>query len=337
MTETRLRTWTHATGYTLAAIFMAALGLQNLRYGFYPAFYLALVATTVLVAGFAYTIVCRRQQLSAPGHIVILLVLNGALALAMLGLDTPGVAHWAMPVVVLNLLILPLKRAVTISGLLLAAAIIPGWLNEPSVPTLNMTAGALVLLIVTGAYVWHYDHMAQSAKDLALTDPVTGANNARFLEENLSKEISRAIATDHPLSVISLKLEHTDEIEALYGSSGLQTLLRNVTARLFDIIRAGDSLYGGNGQDQGDATFYLVLPFTPEEGVRVIAERIRRIVSEHEWPEVGKIAVSLGCTTRSSTDTEAGQLLERARQAMNEAREHDADTVWFISGETVQA
>ncbi|MDR9425841.1 MAG: GGDEF domain-containing protein, partial [Marinobacter sp.] len=46
MTETRLRTWTHATGYTLAAVFIAALAQQNLRYGFYTLFYLALAMTT---------------------------------------------------------------------------------------------------------------------------------------------------------------------------------------------------------------------------------------------------------------------------------------------------
>ena len=31
MTETRLRTWTHTFGYGLAALFTAALALQNLR------------------------------------------------------------------------------------------------------------------------------------------------------------------------------------------------------------------------------------------------------------------------------------------------------------------
>ncbi|NWO08104.1 MAG: GGDEF domain-containing protein [Alteromonadaceae bacterium] len=336
MTETRLRTWTHATSYGLAAIFTAALGLQNLRYGFYPAFYLAMFMATLLGAGLAYTVICRRQQLSAPGHLVVLLILNAALVLGMLTLQTPGLSHWAMPLALLNLLVLPVRKGLALSALLVATAVIPGLLQSPSVPTLNMAAGSLVLLATTGMYVWHYDHMAQSARDLALTDPVTGANNARFLDENLDKEISRAIATGHPLSVISLNLEHTDEIRALHGTGGLQALRRNVTSQLFDIIRAGDSLYGADEHDNEEATFFLVLPFTPEEGVRVIAERIRRNLSEHDWPNVGKIAVSLGCTTRSSEDTRGVQLRDRARQAMNEARDRGADTVWFLPGDAAR-
>lgn len=332
MTETRLRTWTHATGYTLAAIFIAALALQNLRYGFYTLFYLALAMTTVLVAGLAYTIICRRHQLSAPGHLIILALLNGGLVVTALAVEAPGISHWAMPLLVLNLLILPLKRGLILSVGLLLPIITLAWLDRPPIEALNVSGGLLLLLTITGLYVWHYDHMAQSAKDLALTDPVTGAHNPRFLDETLHKEISRAIATGHPLSVISLDLEHSEDIRALHGTRGLQTLLRQMTGQLFEIIRAGDSLYSSD-----DAVFFLILPFTPEEGVRVIAERIRRIISEREWPEVGKIAVSLGCTTRGNGDTSAEQLRLRAVEAMNEARQRGADSAWFIPGEPVNA
>ncbi len=332
MTETRLRTWTHATGYTLTAAFIAALALQNLRYGFYTLFYLALAMATVLVAGLVYTIVCRRQQLSAPGHMVILALLNGGLVATAITVDTPGISHWAMPLLVLNLLILPLKRGLILSSALLIPVILMAWLNNPVVEALNVSGGLLLLLAITALYVWHYDHMAQSAKDLALTDPVTGAHNPRFLDETLHQEIRRAIATGHPLSVISLDLEHAEEIRALHGTRGLQTLLRNMTGQLFEIIRAGDSLYSSD-----DAAFFLILPFTPEEGVRVIAERIRRIVSERDWPEVGKIAVSLGCTTRGNDDTSAEQLRLRAVEAMNEARRRGADSAWFVPGEPANA
>ena len=38
MTETRLRTWTHAFGYGIACLFIFTLAIQNLRYGFYELF-----------------------------------------------------------------------------------------------------------------------------------------------------------------------------------------------------------------------------------------------------------------------------------------------------------
>ena len=219
-----------------------------------------------------------------------------------------------------------------LSVALVVPAIAVAWVHSTAADALFTSTGLVLLLSITALYVWHYDHMAQSAKDLALTDPVTGAQNARFLDENLQKEISRSMATGHPLSVICLSLDHAREIQKLHGTTGLQTLLKNMTRELFSIIRAGDSLYSTS-----DSEFFLILPFTPEEGLRVIAERIRRIISEYDWPEVGIVSISLGCTTRTEMDTDAGSLRNRAVMAMTEARQRNADTAWFSHGEAARA
>ncbi|AMQ90036.1 MULTISPECIES: GGDEF domain-containing protein [Marinobacter] len=330
MTETRLRTWTHSFGYGLAALFIFSLALQNLRYGFYELFYLALAMTCLLLAGLIYTFVCRRQQLSAPGHLLILAGLNAGLVAAILVLDSPGVTHWAMPLLILNLLVLPLRQGLSLSALLLVPVIGAVWFGNSAAYALMTSMGLILTLAVGALYIWHYDHIAQSAEDLAITDPVTGAHNSRFLDETLQKEISRAIATGHPLSVINLSFDYTDEIRDLHGKAGLQNLFKSVTEHLFGVIRAGDSLYTLN-----DSEFFLILPFTPEEGVRVIAERIRRSIGEREWSGIGRLSVSLGCTTRGNGDTSTVSLRNRANQAMHQARQRGMDSAWFSPGESV--
>lgn len=331
MIETRIRTWSHSAAYSLTAIVIFLLALQNLRYGFYQLFYLALAMTALLLAGLAYTFICRRHQLSAPGHLIILAGLNSGLVAAVLTMNAPGISHWAMPLLILNLLILPLRQGMTLSALLLIPVITVIWLDNSAADALITSTGLIILLTITALYVWHYDHMTQSVQDLAITDTVTGAHNARFLDETLQKEISRAIATGHPLSVISMGLDDSQQISDLHGKPGLQTLLRSITAQLYETIRAGDSLYSTD-----DSEFFLILPFTPEEGVRVSAERIRRIISERDWPQVGKISVSLGCTSRGNADTSTDLLRERAIQARHEARKHGADSAWFSPGEPVK-
>ena len=332
MTETRLRTWSHSAAYSLTAIVLSVLALQNLRYGFYQLFYLALAMTALLLAGLIYTYICRRHQLSAPGHLIILAGLNSGLVAAVLTMHAPGISHWAMPLLVLNLLILPLRQGLALSALLLVPVIARIWATNPAADAVITSAGLLLLASVTALYVWHYDHMAQSAQDLAITDMVTGAHNARFLDETLQKEISRAIATGHPLSVISLSLDHSGQIRDLHGKGGLNRLLNRMTRQLFETIRAGDTLYS-----LSDSEFFLILPFTPEEGLRVIAERIRRIIAERDWPETGPVSVSLGCTTRGNGDTNTEAHRERATRAMLEARKHGADSAWFCPGEPVKA
>ena len=330
MTETRLRTWTHGVGYGLATLFIFTLALQNLRYGFYELFYLAIGMAVLTLAGVAYTLLSRRLQLSAPGHLVILSGLNSGLLAAMLTMNSTGITHWAMPLLVLNLLILPLRHALMLSLLLLTPMAILLFAKQPSADAITAVSGLLIVLTVAALYIWHYDHMAQSAEDLAITDPVTGAHNARFLDETLQKEISRAIATGHTLSVINLTIDYADEAADLHGKPGIQGLFCNMTQHLFGVIRAGDTLYTLN-----DSEFFLILPFTPEEGVRVIAERIRRTISENHWPVIGKATVSLGCTTRGSGDTRTDIMRNRAHQAMLEARRRGADSAWFSPGETL--
>lgn len=332
MTETRLRTWTHSTGYILATLFIASLAGQNLRYGFYDLFYLASGMTMLTAAGLVYTIIKRRHQLAAPGHLIILSGLNSGLVAAMITMDGPGISHWAMPLLVLNLLILPLRQGLGLSVLLLVPLGVTLFLKHPASDAMAITTGLLILLTVAALYTWHYGHMAQSAEDLAITDPVTGAHNARFLDETLQKEISRAIATGHPLSVIHLGLDYVDEARDLHGEDAIQVIFRDMTQHLFGVIRAGDTLY-----TLDNAEFFLVLPFTPEEGVRVIAERIRRNIAEHQWSIVGKATVSLGCTTRGNGDTRTDTLRKRARQALEEARKRGADSAWFSPGETIEA
>jgi|SRR5690554_1610620 len=330
MTETRLRTWTHSIGYGLATLFIFILAMQNLRYGFYALFYLAAGMATLTLAGAIYTFICRRHQLSAPGHLIILSSLNSGLLVAMFTLQNPGISHWVMPLLVLNFLILPLRQGLLLSLLLLIPTAILISNREPAADAITVISGLLILLTATALYIWHYDHIAQSAEDLAITDPVTGAHNARFLDETLQKEISRAIATGHPLSVIKLSIDYAAEAEDLHGSAAMQNLFRHMTEHLFGVIRAGDTLYTLNSSE-----FFLILPFTPEDGLRVIAERIRRTIAENQWPVVGKATVSLGCTIRGSGDTRTDGLRKRAHQAMEEARRRGADSVWFSPGETI--
>ncbi|QBM17987.1 hypothetical protein MARI_21110 [Marinobacter sp. JH2] len=332
MTETRLRTWSHSVAYTLAAVFISALAFQNLRYGFYQLFYLASMMATLLFAGLIYTFISRRQQLSAPGHLIILSLLNAGLLISSLTLNAPGISHWAMPLLVLNLTILPLRQGLALSVLLVATVSVSLLVEQPFADALISSSGLMLMLTVVGFYIWGYDYMAQSAQNLSTTDPITGAHNARFLDETLQKEISRAIATGHPLSVVSIGLSHAEEIRDLHGKNGLQNLLKNITGHLFETIRTGDTLYTVN-----ESEFFLILPFTPEEGVRVIAERIRRKLIEHDWPEIGKVSVSLGCTTRGNGDTSTYSLRSRATSAMEEAHTRGANSAWFSPGEPVKA
>lgn len=329
MTETRLRTLTHSVAYGLTALFMAALATQNLRYGFYSLFYLAVTLGVCAVAGLVYTILMRRQQLRAPGHALLLTAMNLIALIAVFATPETDVSHWTLALVLLNFLILPLRVAVGLSLALILTVSLWLALILPLADALISISGLLLLFGASAYYSWQYSHMAQSAEDLAITDPMTGARNARFLDETLQKEISRAQATGNPLSVVQLHIDHLEEAIELHGKTPIANTMHEVTQTLFGVIRAGDTLYA-----LGDGDFFLILPFTPEEGVRVIAERVRRTLGESQWMVVGRLTATLGCTTWYSGDTTSHHLRDRAVAAIAEAQRRGTDRAWFIDGTT---
>lgn len=327
MTETRLRTYSHLAAYSLALVFLASLAAQNLRYGFYDLFFLATVLLVVMISGVTYTLFSRRHQLKAQGHSFILLTANLLLATCMLTLDQRDLSYWAMPILLLNMIILPLRRGLVFSLPVICTLLLNHLLFNSAGSVVSLSVAVVFLLSAAVLYSWHYDHMAQSAEDLTIFDPLTGAHNARFLQETLQKEISRSAAMNHPLSVILLRIDYLEETMGLHGEAGLQTLHTDLANKLFELIRAGDTLY-----TLSEGSFFLILPFTPEEGVRVIAERIRRIVAEEKWPVVGRMTVSGGCTTRTAQDLRAEQLLKRSENALEEACRGGHNRLWFSAG-----
>ncbi len=327
MTETRIRTYSYGTGYLLTAAFLLMLGLLNLRYGFYGLFFVALAMVVVAAAGLMYTIARRQQQLAAKGHFIILCALNGAVLITSALSPMPVAGHWAMPLLILNLIILPAREGLGLSVLLVVLVTLLLLLKTSAAEAVAAAGGMAMLTGIGALAVRHYNTMAQSAEDLTIIDPLTGAHNARFLDENLQKEISRARATGHPLSVIALDIDHADEIMVVHGGESVRALQRQIIQQFFEIIRAGDTLY-----TLSDSSLFLILPFTPEDGARVIAERIRRTIAEQHWPPVERTTMSVGCTSHLASDTTSEALTQRACNAAVQAAQRGGDSVWFVPG-----
>ncbi|HEV8077610.1 MAG TPA: GGDEF domain-containing protein, partial [Marinobacter sp.] len=191
MTETRLRTCTYSIAYLLTALFLLMLGLLNLRYGFYGLFFVALAMAVLAGAGLAYTIMNRRQQLIVKGHFIVLCTLNGAVLATSAVSQSPIAGLWAMPLLTLNLLILPAREGLGLSLLLLALMTLLLILKTGTTEALAAFGGMAMLLATGPLAVRRYSTLAQSADDLTIIDPLTGAHHGRFLDENLQQETSR--------------------------------------------------------------------------------------------------------------------------------------------------
>lgn len=122
------------------------------------------------------------------------------------------------------------------------------------------------------------------------------------------RRIAHQAAEDHWLAVIDIDFfkRINDDFGHLIGDEVL-LLVANLMRESF---RNEDHLFRFGGEE-----FVVVLKPTPLEKARVVFERFREKVSEHPFPQVGKITVSIGYS-RIGRNALPAAVIERADKAL---------------------
>jgi len=129
---------------------------------------------------------------------------------------------------------------------------------------------------------------------LAATDGLTGLWNRAHFDAMLAYEYSRHIRSGGELSLILLDVDHFKAFNDTYGHVSGDDCLRQVAlaisgtaSRLTDVV----ARYGGE-------EFILLLPETSLEGAMILAEKVRKCISDldlpHRLSNEGHITASFG-------------------------------------------
>lgn len=322
-TEVQLQGQVVGSLYLLAAIITAILGIQNYRYGIYPLVYSSSIITLIFVgiacyAQFAYRVSTLERTNLVALSVTVAIVLLQSLSHAV------QLAYWLPPLGLFAYLALPLNQARILNLLSLSIFTVLLAVQAPLLNVFLFITSYMLMMAFAGTFASLHQSRSRTLVELAIHEPLTGAYNIRHLEDTLNKEICRSGRTEKPLSLVALEIDYFDQVEQLHGVNTKLELLQHVSETLEGMIRAGDTQYF-----DGDKRFYLLLPCTPEEGVLVIAERIRRTIEESTWPEVDNITTSLGCSTYlpRKGDLTSQQLLEGAHHALSEAHRNGHNRV----------
>jgi two-component system cell cycle response regulator len=167
----------------------------------------------------------------------------------------------------------------------------------------------------------------EEAQRLSVTDSLTGTANRRALQTVLAREVQRAQRFGRPLSVLLLDLDRFKQVNDRYGHRRGDEVLVQITRRIRSRIRTEIDTVARYGGEE----FVLVLPETPEEGARAVAEKIRRGVRERALGRGGsariRMTVSVGTATFPRDGSTADELLRAADQAMYRAKAEGRDRV----------
>lgn len=124
------------------------------------------------------------------------------------------------------------------------------------------------------------------------TDDLTGLYNRRHIFVELEREFERALRYKRPLSGMMVDIDDFKKINDHYGHLMGDRIVRTFAKILEDSVRTIDILgrYGGD-------EFLLILPETPLDEARYVAERIRKNVNSYRENVTGEFAsltVSIG-------------------------------------------
>ncbi len=152
---------------------------------------------------------------------------------------------------------------------------------------------------------------------LAMRDPLTGAHNRRYFNEELGNEIRRYRRYDRPVSIVVFDVDDLKSINDRGGHAAGDRVLTSIAVAAEKTIRRGDSVARLGGDE-----FALILPETDQSRASLAAERLRAAVEELSTPVGGHASISVGVASVPRDGHTAEQLEARADQALYWVKKH---------------
>jgi two-component system cell cycle response regulator len=167
----------------------------------------------------------------------------------------------------------------------------------------------------------------QQSMELAVTDPLTGLYNRRYMESHADSLVERAAARGKPLSVLIIDIDHFKAVNDTHGHNAGDDVLREFSDRLRSCIRGIDLACRYGGEE-----FVVVMPDTDLGVANKVAERIRRRVAAEPFPiERGsrsvEVTISIGLAGRIGPQDKAALIMKRADAALYLAKRNGRNRV----------
>ena len=156
-------------------------------------------------------------------------------------------------------------------------------------------------------------------------DHLTKVNNRKSIETILRKEFNRSKRYSHPLSLIMLDIDDFKKINDTYGHNMGDKVLKEFAKIISSAVRESDHLGRWGGEE-----FILVATETALNDAILLAEKIRKRVSEFSFSNLEKLTCSIG-VAQLEDQKSSDIFVDHADLAMYEAKKDGKDKV-FVYG-----
>ncbi len=120
------------------------------------------------------------------------------------------------------------------------------------------------------------------------TDVLTGWNNRRYLSIRLAEELARARRDQSGIVALMLDIDHFKRVNDTWGHAAGDAVLRELASRIESQVRASDVAARFGGEE-----FVVLLPNTEAASAKLLAERIRKAISNTPFDLPGGESVTM--------------------------------------------
>jgi len=164
----------------------------------------------------------------------------------------------------------------------------------------------------------------------AISDPLTGLYNRRYLADFVERELSRTRRGGTKIVFAMVDVDHFKRINDTFGHDAGDGVLRALSAFFRAQIRQEDLAFRYGGEE-----FLLVMPCATFDGIPTRIEKIRqqlaRLTIEHLHRPLPQITISIGVAAFPDHGNSADEVISCPDAALYLAKEGGRDRVVYHS------
>ena len=169
-------------------------------------------------------------------------------------------------------------------------------------------------------------HNVQLSLEMAITDPLTGLHNRRYMGSHLDT-LMKSANPAKPISFLILDIDYFKAVNDTHGHDVGDEVLREFANRISANVRGIDLACRHGGEE-----FVVVMPDTDSGFAFTVAERLRQSIESApikitRGPGELNITVSIGIASSTGAPDVPDQMLRRADQALYRAKREGRNRV----------
>lgn len=231
--------------------------------------------------------------------------------------------YWFFPLLVAVAGLLPTSVGLLVGLTLIFSLLIVQGLGASYWP-MSTNVVLLITLIVALGIMRLMSQQSAELADLALTDPLTGAYNRRYLAPQTQRNLADYRRYARLSSLLLLDIDHFKAINDDYGHAAGDRVLQGVVDQISDRIRGADMLFRLGGEE-----FVILLSEVASQTAAKVADELRETIKAIDLLPDRQVTVSIGvCDVSRASDPD--DWLEQVDSAMYRAKKLGRDRVEII-------